>query len=88
MKLAMFAGTNRHYVIDRICGRHIAQTVERAGLPCGLAKEVMEEVAAQVIAAKQDLEQSLPPDFPEFLHHTIWDGIATRLGNLRVLANS
>lgn len=84
MKLAMFAGTNHHYVVDRICGRHIAQTVERAGLPSALAKEVMEEVAAQAVAAKQELEQTLPPDFPEFLHRTIWEGIAARLGNLQV----
>ncbi len=82
MRLAMFAGTNRHYVVDRICGRHFAQTVDRVGLPRGLAKEVMEEVAMRAVAAKHELEESLPSDFPEFIHRTIWDGIDARLGSL------
>ena len=82
MRLAMFAGTNRHYVVDRICGRHFAQTVDRVGLPRGLAKEIMEEVAMRAVAAKQELEESLPLDFPEFIHRTIWDGIDARLGSL------
>ena len=82
MRLAMFVGTNRHYVVDRICGRHFAQTVDRVGLPRGLAKEVMEEVAMRAVAAKQELEESLPLDFPEFIHRTIWDGIDARLGSL------
>ena len=84
MRLAMFAGTHRHYVVDRICGRHFAQTVDRVGLASGLAKEVMEEVATQAVAAKQELEESLPLDFPEFIHRTIWDGIAARLGSLQL----
>lgn len=84
MRLAMFAGTNRHYVVDRICGRHFEQTVDRVGLPRGLAKEVMEEVATQAVAAKQELEESLPLDFPEFIHRTIWGGIAARLGSLQL----
>ena len=84
MRLAMFAGTNRHYVVDRICGRHFAQTVDRVGLPRGLAKEVMEEVATQAVAAKQELEESMPLDFPKFIHRTIWGGIAARLGSLQL----
>ena len=84
MRLAMFVGTNRHYVVDRICGRHFAQTVDRVGLPRGLAKEVMEEVAMRAVAAKHELEESLPSDFPEFLHRTIWDGIAARIGNFQL----
>ena len=59
----MFAGTNRHYVVDRICGRHFAQTVDRAGLPSGLAKEVIDEVAALADAAMQDLEKVCLPIF-------------------------
>lgn len=84
MRLAMFVGTNRHYVVDRICGRHFAQTVDRVGLPRGLAKEVMEEVAMRAVAAKHELEESLPSDFPEFIHRTIWDGIAARIGNFQL----
>ena len=84
MRLAMFAGANRHYVVDRICGRHFIQTAERAGVSATLAKEALQEVIDQALPAKEALEKTLPPDFPEFLHRTIWDGIAARLGNMRM----
>ena len=83
MRLAMFAGANRHYVMDYLYGRHFVQTVERAGILGGIAKEVMEGVAARAGAAKQEIERSLPPGFPEFLHHTIWEGIEARLVHLQ-----
>lgn len=82
MRLAMFAGANRHYVVDRIRGRHFIQTAERAGLSATLAKDALQEVVDQASRAKEDLEKNLPPDFPEFLHRTIWDGVAARLGNM------
>jgi len=83
MRLAMFAGANRHYVVDRIRGRHFKQTAERAGMPGALAAELLEQVIVRAVAAKEELEQNLPLDFPEFLHRTIWDGIANRLENMR-----
>jgi serine/threonine-protein kinase HipA len=83
MRLAMFAGSNRHYVVDRIRGRHFMQTAERAGLPGYLAKEALEEVLGRALAAKEELEKKLPRKFPEFFHCTIWDGIRGRLENMR-----
>jgi serine/threonine-protein kinase HipA len=83
MRLAMFAGSNRRYVVDRIRGRHFMQTAERAGLPSYLAKEALEEVLSRASAAKEELEKKLPRKFPEFLHCTIWDGIRGRLENMR-----
>jgi serine/threonine protein kinase HipA of HipAB toxin-antitoxin module len=83
MRLAMFAGTNRHYVVDRIRGRHFTQTTERAGVSSTLAEEVLQEVLEQAPRAKELLEKGLPADFPELLHRTIWEGVASRLGNLR-----
>ena len=80
----MFAGANRHYVIDRICGRHFIQTAERAGVSATLANEALQEVIDESSHAKERLEKNLPPDFPEFLHRTIWDGVAARLANMRL----
>jgi serine/threonine-protein kinase HipA len=77
----MFAGANRHYVIDRICGRHFIQTAERGGVSATLAKEALQEVIKKALPAKEALEKNLPPDF---LHSTIWDGIAAMPGNLRM----
>jgi len=82
MHLAMFAGANRQYVVDRIRGRHFIQTAERAGVSATLAKDALQEVVDQASRAKEDLEKNLPPDFPEFLHRTIWEGVAARLGNM------
>lgn len=84
MRLAMFEGTNRHYVVDRIHGRHFIQTTERAGVSPTLAEEVLQEVLEQAPRAKEMLEKCLPADFPEFLHRTIWEGVASRLANLRL----
>ena len=84
MRLAMIVGANRHYMVDRICGGHFIQTAKRAGVSATLAKEALQEVIDQALPAKEVLEKTLPPDFPEFLHRTIWDGISARLGNMRM----
>jgi serine/threonine-protein kinase HipA len=71
-------------MVDRICGGHFIQTAKRAGVSATLAKEALQEVIDQALPAKEVLEKTLPPDFPEFLHRTIWDGISARLGNMRM----
>lgn len=67
---------------DRIRGRHFTQATERAGVSSTLAEEVLQEVLEQAPRAKEVLEKSLPEDFPEFLHGTIWKDLASRLGNM------
>ena len=79
MKLAMSVGDNRHYVLDRIEGRHFEQTAKRAGLPTAMARSALEEVAADAEAALASVEARLPPDFPPQLHISVSAGLRSRL---------
>ena len=44
MKLAMAIGTNRHYAVHTIVGRHFVQTAKSCGLPDKMVKEVIQEL--------------------------------------------
>lgn len=82
MKLAMFAGDNRHYRLDSIEGRHFVQTAERAGLPKTLVHQALKEVAESVAPALAAMEQQLPPGFPQTIHASVQKGIQERLGRV------
>ena len=82
LKLAMFVGDGRHCALGYIKGRHFIQSTERAGLPGGIAKEVLAEVAASVEAALDGLERELPTGFPQSIHDSVQAGIISRLENL------
>ena len=79
MKLAMLAGTGRHYRMDEIQGRHFVQTVEQAGLPGALATGVLEDVVKSVDSAVESVVKQLPKGFPEAIHTSVVDGMKTRL---------
>jgi len=79
MKLAMFVGDRRHYRLDEIKGRHFVQSVERAGLPGALAKEVLEQIAKAADAAITRVERQLPRGFPEYIHSAVKAGLAERI---------
>ena len=79
MKLAMLAGTGRHYRMDEIQGRHFVQTVERAGLPGALATGVLEDVVKSVDSAVESVVKQLPKGFPEAIHTSVVNGMKTRL---------
>lgn len=82
MKLAMFAGDNRHYRMDEIRGRHFIQTAERAGLPKSIATDALEEVARAAGTAVKTIEKQLPSGFPEQIHASVNRAIASRLQNI------
>jgi len=82
MKLAMFVGDSRHYVLDRIAGRHFRQTARRAGIPDLLVNETIQEIAERAHAALQAVEAQLPPEFPESIHATVARGMRARLERL------
>jgi len=82
MKLAMLAGDSRHYTMEYIQGRHFVQTVERAGLPAGLAHDALEEVATTAEAAFKSIEQQLPAGFPEEIHSSVHRGFMARLSKI------
>ncbi len=81
LKLAMSAGSSRHYAIERIQGRHFIQTAERAGLPAALAQAALEEVRSQAESAMKMVEGELPPSFPEQIHASVQSALKARLSN-------
>jgi serine/threonine-protein kinase HipA len=79
MKLAMSVGDGRHYKIDDIEGRHFIQTVKRAGLPESLANDALQEIDRAAGDAMKMIGKQLPDGFPEEIHHSVADGVNSRL---------
>lgn len=84
MKLAMSVGTNRHYKISEIHGRHFIQAGEAAGLPKSLVRDAIEEIANTAGDAIARIEGELPADFPDAIHTSVRDAVIDRLRSLRV----
>lgn len=79
MKLAMFVGDNRHYVMDRIAGRHFRQTAKKAGVPDARVGEAIREIKEQAEPALLAMETLLPDDFPESIHIAVSRSVRERL---------
>lgn len=68
MKLAMSAGTKRHYRIDEIHPRHFLQTAAAANIPDSVVRAAIAHVVEHGERAFARVEDALPEDFPEELH--------------------
>lgn len=84
MKLAMSVGTNNHYRIAEVQGRHFVQTGEAAGVPKKLVQESIEMAAATAEAALARIEGELPKGFPEAIHASVKAAAMQRLRSLNV----
>lgn len=82
MKMAMSVGSNNHYKMADIQGRHFVQTVQKAGLPDYIAKEALDEIAGVAEKAMQSLEEKLPADFPAEIHESVIKAVKSRLKSL------
>jgi serine/threonine-protein kinase HipA len=79
MRLAMSVGTNRHYRIGEIRGRHFVQTGKAASLAESVVLATIEEMAETAKRALQKVENTLPTDFPPALHESVSKGMMDRL---------
>jgi len=79
MKLAMFVGDTRHYVIEYIQERDFVQTAVRAGLSKNIASEALQEIANKVKDALAAVEQHLQSGFLEAIHESVSKGIKSRI---------
>jgi serine/threonine-protein kinase HipA len=79
MKLAMSVGTNRHYRIADIVGRHFIQTGKDAGLAKSLVTGAIESIIAVAETALADVEEQLPSNFPEAIHASVKTAVTARL---------
>ena len=82
MKLAMAAGTNNHYRVGEITGRHFRQTGDAAGLPKSLVEEAISEISETGQTALAKVETDLPADFPAAIHDAVKDAVTNRLRRL------
>jgi len=67
----MAVGTNRHYTVQTITGRHFLQTADLCGLPKKLAREVIDEIGDTAKAKIDEAISGLTPDFPAFVEGSI-----------------
>lgn len=82
MKLAMFVGDSRHYVLERIAGRHFRQTAKRAGVPHALVEEAIGEIREKAEPALRAVEALLTASFPESIHMAVSHSVRERLALL------
>ena len=82
MKMAMSVGSNNHYKMADIQGRHFVQTVQKAGLPEYIAKEALDEIGSAAEKAIQSLEENLSSNFPEEIHASVMKAVKARLRSL------
>jgi len=82
MKLAMAIGTNRHYAVHTIVGRHFVQTAKNAGLPDKMAADVIAELADTGAKSIDQSLSALPKGFPEKIAASITGGAKRRLNTL------
>jgi len=82
MKLAMFVGDKRHYVMEYIERRHFVHTVVRAGLPKSIANNAFEEIEATLKVALTTIATALPSGFPEEIHESVAAALLSRLSRV------
>ena len=78
-RLAMSLGSNNHYKIRNIRGRHFAETAIEAGLSKGFAQETITDIRESFSAAFDAVLMELPKDFPLHIHESIKAAALKRL---------
>ena len=79
MKLAMAVGTNNHYRIEGIHGRHFMETAQAAGLPKAMARAAIEEIVTSAHKALKQVQEALPRAFPTAIHAAVSRAVASRV---------
>ena len=79
IKLAMFVGDNRHYVIDYIKGRHFVQTTERAGLSRTIAVEALNEIRESAQGTIATVGRYISSEAFESIHLSVSKALQDRL---------
>lgn len=84
MRLAMSVGSNRHYRLHEILGRHFVQTGAAAKLPETLVKDTMQQVLDGADTALRRVEELLPKDFPMEIHKSVHSAVNERIKRLSI----
>ena len=81
-RLAMAAGSSRHYRIDEVLARHFVQTARAGGLGPTIIEQVLVAVRDRARAAADAARSAMPHDFTSEIHDSIRKAIAARLPQL------
>lgn len=81
-RLAMSAGTNRHYRLSEVMGRHFVQTGKAAGLGADLMRRAISELLDQAANAVSQARAAMPLDFADEVHASIAAAVDRRLPHL------
>ena len=77
--MTLAVGSNRHYVVNTIVGRHFLQTARS----CGLADRLVEEIIVEILnGAAKSIDQAVAStagQVPEALQASIINGLRARL---------
>ena len=79
LKMAMAVGKNRHYVVNEIIPHHFLQTAAASNMGESIVREIFDELLERGEAAISNVENDLPPDFPEPLLESVTKGFRRRL---------
>jgi serine/threonine-protein kinase HipA len=78
----MSAGTNRHYRLSEVMGRHFVQTGKAAGLGADLMRRAISELLDQAANAVREARAAMPEDFADKVHASIAAAIDRRVPHL------
>lgn len=81
-RLAMSAGSNRHYRMNEITGRHFVQTGKAAGISADALRDAIEAVLNLATTAPGRASSEMPKDFAEDIHESIVAALTKRLPHL------
>lgn len=78
-RLAMSAGTNRHYRMNELTGRHFVQSGKSAGLASDLMREAISTILERAPKAAIETRDAMPDDFAEDVHASVAAALEKRV---------
>jgi len=79
MKLAVFVGDNRHYIIEQILPRHFQQTAKKGGVAEAMVNDILVELCEDMPKAFEKTIAAMPSDFPEDMMESVRSAALSRL---------
>lgn len=81
-RLAMSTGTNRHYRMGEITGRHFVQSGKAAGLGSDLIRDAITTLIERAPQAAADTLEKMPDDFAKTVHDSVAAALEKRAAEL------
>lgn len=83
IKMAMSYGDKKHYKVRDIYRRHLIQTAKNCRIDVDQMEMIIDEVIANVSSTIASVAQELPPEFPQQIAESIFEGMRNRIGQIQ-----